>query len=201
MPVRTSRNYKARRFPVPQIVWRDGMLKNKNKNTKTNNNMKHIIASMAIMALAGASLVAQTNSIAQQADGTIILPASKAALHKASSDSQLVYETHDNGDNIGFWTDANDTVSWSIKVSSPGKFKITTEFAQPYDIVNKFALVVDGKQVQCTASPSGSWWDFKSEDSADTLELSAGEIIVTAKPIEEAWRGINLRKIVLTPKK
>ena len=56
----------------------------------------------------------------QAADGSVNLPAEEAVIHGKTAKCQA-----GNGpQNIGYWTDKNDWVSWDFQVKTPGKFDV-----------------------------------------------------------------------------
>ena len=59
--------------------------------------------------------------IAQQPDGTVMLPAVEAGLHGGG----VRYEEGNGHDNIGYWLNPDDWVDWEFKVSAPGKYEVT----------------------------------------------------------------------------
>jgi Carbohydrate binding module (family 35) len=158
---------------------------------------KHIITSICIAVLTAVNLVAQTTpSIAQQDEGTVTLPASKAVLNIVSDHSQLKYASGDGKDNIDNWGSAKDTVSWTFTVKEPGKFKVTTEISAMKS--SNFELVVGDKKVQGTSPATGGWTNFQKTEIKDTLEIPAGTVTLTVKPIADGWNYTNLKSIKLT---
>ena len=47
----------------------------------------------------------------------------------ACTASEIKYETGDQRDNLGFWTNPDDWADWTFKVTRPGKFEVTREIA------------------------------------------------------------------------
>src|SRR5687767_9795969 len=57
----------------------------------------------------------------QKPDGTIILLATNATVHGKA----IRYEPQPHKNTIGYWTKAEDWVSWDFKVNTPGRFDVT----------------------------------------------------------------------------
>src|SRR3954464_8888999 len=57
----------------------------------------------------------------QRADGSILLLATNAVVHGKT----IRYEPQPHKNTIGYWTKAEDWVSWNFQVSKPGKFDVT----------------------------------------------------------------------------
>src|SRR5208283_2736414 len=53
-------------------------------------------------------------------DGKIVLAASEAEIHGNTPQ----YERDGEKDQIGFWADPNDFVSWDLKVAKPGPYSV-----------------------------------------------------------------------------
>jgi hypothetical protein len=81
------------------------------------------ISSTVVLKIKGAPEV-ETAPICQGADGSVRLLASDAELHGA-----VKYETVGGEGNIGYWTNPQDTVSWTFKVERPGKFTLAADLA------------------------------------------------------------------------
>ena len=67
------------------------------------------IASVVVLEIEGKPDVEQPPMITQAADGTISLPASEADIHGSAK-----YEKGEDRDNIGYWSDKKDWVSWDF---------------------------------------------------------------------------------------
>ena len=55
----------------------------------------------------------------QRPDGRIVLPARNADVHGVN----VRYEARPDKDTIGYWTRADDWVSWDFELARPGEFK------------------------------------------------------------------------------
>ena len=100
-------------------------------------------------------------------------------------------------DNIGFWTNPEDVASWTFKIDRPGKFKVSAEIAA--EASGKFEIMV-GEQKLSGASPATKdFTKFKRSSLNGTLDLAAGSVTLTVKPVAAGWQPINLRSLTLTP--
>ena len=64
--------------------------------------------------------------LAQDYDGSVILPASEARLHG----DEIKYETGPQRGNIGFWLQPRRLgADWTFQATRPGKFDVTAEVA------------------------------------------------------------------------
>src|SRR2546423_249789 len=77
-----------------------------------------IIVVMLIPWLVFAADIPKANE--QKPDGTILLLATNAVTHGKN----IRYEPQPHKNTIGYWTRADDWVSWDFKVTTPGKFDV-----------------------------------------------------------------------------
>jgi alpha-L-fucosidase len=151
------------------------------------------ISSTVVLKIKGAPEIATTSANqAQAADGSVLLLASEADLHGG-----LHYESGGGKDNIGFWTNPEDTASWSFKVNRPGKFKVMAEIAA--EASGKFEVMVGEQKVQGTAPATQDYTKFQSTNLTGALDISAGNVTLTVKAVGEGWQPMNLRSLQLVP--
>jgi len=149
------------------------------------------ISSTVALAIRGALEIVPA-VLAQRPDGVVRLPAGDADLHGG-----LRYEHGGDKDNIGFWTNPEDTASWSFKVVRPGKFQISAEIAAVGS--GKFEVLVAGQKLQGTAPATKNYATFVKTEVAGALDLAAGTVTLTVKPVPAGWQPMNLRLVQLAP--
>lgn len=132
-------------------------------------------------------------AIHQNADGSVDLKAADAALT-----GDLQYEADATKDCIGFWTSPKDTVSWTFKVTQPGKFSISAQVATQ-DKAN-FNVNIYDQNVTGFAPNTGGFTQFEKVGLNDVLEINApGKVMLTVEPEKSGWTPMNLRSLTLTP--
>lgn len=105
--------------------------------------------------------------------------------------------------NIGYWTNASDTVEWKIRTKSASKFTVSIEAScQPGNEGSVYEIDVDGTPSGVTGGvpKTKSWRDFKAVYLPGTISLTPGahtiRIVPKSKP---AMAVMNLRRLILTP--
>lgn len=133
--------------------------------------------------------------IQPQASGAIVLKASDAALHGASPQ----IETKAGQDDIGYWGDANDFVSWAFAAPAPGKYAVSVNYAcDPGSAGEGFQIEAGGQSLTGTSVSTGGWDTF-ADQPLGTLTLSQiGRQMLTFKP-QANWKGLALRSVTLRP--
>jgi alpha-L-fucosidase len=149
------------------------------------------ISSTVVLKINGAPEVAATTTlIGQASDGSVRLLAGDADLHGG-----LQYEAGAGKDNVGFWTNPDDTVSWTFKVDRPGKFSVTANIAA--EASGKFEVLVGEQELPGAAPATQGYTDFKCTDLTGTLSLAVGSVTLTVKPVADGWQPMNLKFIQL----
>ncbi len=152
------------------------------------------ISSTVVLKIKGTPEVAAT-PIIQESDGAVRLMASEADLRGG-----LQYETGGGKDNIGYWTNPEDTASWTFKIDRPGKFKLTADIAA--EASGKFEVLVGDQKFASAAPATKDYTKFKRTNLNGELDIaSPGTVTLTVKPVADGWQPMNLRSLTLQPAK
>jgi alpha-L-fucosidase len=131
--------------------------------------------------------------LAQDYDGSVVLPASEARTHG----SEIKYETGHERDNLGFWTNPADWADWTFEVTKPGKFDVSAEVAA----LEKASLEISigDSRTSGAAAATGDYGKFKVA-KLGTLEITApGKVTLAVRPVRDGWHALNLKAIRLKP--
>ncbi len=156
------------------------------------------IASVVVLVIEGPPDVQQPQPIAQAPDGTITLPALEADVHGTN----IRYEKGDQRDNIGYWDNKKDWISWDFVLKTPGKYDVDVSFASPDDQAgSKYTVQVGKEKVSGKVEATGDWGKFVTR-KIGTLNLSApGRLTLSVRPNSISKEAVmNLKSIKLSPK-
>jgi len=131
--------------------------------------------------------------LAQQADGTILLPASEARVHG----DQLRYESGSQRDNLGFWFNPTDWADWEFNITRPARFDVEAQVAAPE--AASVELQVKGQKLQSEAPATGDYGIFKWTRIGTVAISAKGRTTVSVRGVSEGWHPLNLKAIRLTP--
>lgn len=151
------------------------------------------ISSTVVLKIKGSPDIALT-PIIQESDGSVRLMASEAELHGG-----VQYERGEGKDSIGYWTNPKDSVAWTFKIDRPGKFKVSAEIAALESA--KYEIDVAGQKLEGASPATKDYAKFKRSSLSGVVELGAGSVTLTIKPIAEKWQAMNLRSATLQPTK
>ncbi|MGA2068987.1 MAG: alpha-L-fucosidase [Thermoguttaceae bacterium] len=137
--------------------------------------------------------------LGQAADGSITLAAADAVVHGETAQ----YESGGGKDNIGFWTNSHDWVSWDFGVKQPGRFEATVTYAcEPGSAGSRYTMAVGPAAVHGEVEATGDWAAFVTR-KLGVLEIpAAGPAKLTVKPDSMPHGAVmNLKAVRLTPVK
>jgi alpha-L-fucosidase len=149
--------------------------------------------------LKGAPVVAPPPPIAAAPGGRFILAAQDADIHGGTA--QL--EDHGGVPNIGYWTDAKDSLSWRVTSPSGGNYHVDVDYACDGGSAGSGFEVqaqdVPGT-VQGVVQTTGDWGTFRTVRLDGTLRLPEGTFDIRVAPTSMPHGAVmNLRSVTLTP--
>ncbi len=130
---------------------------------------------------------------AQEADGSMVLPAPMAEIHGGGAQ----VEEKGGQPNIGYWTNARDWVSWQFKLQNGGRFDVMATIATPAEN-SKFELAAGEQKLTAQAPKTGSYETFQTVKIGE-VQLDKGTHELSIKPVRGQWQPINVRSVVLKP--
>ena len=136
-------------------------------------------------------------SIAPAADGTIALPAIEAEIHGKTPK----YEKDGDKDQIGYWANGKDYVSWSFQIDKPGAYDATITYScQSGSEGSEFTVEIGDQKLSGVSKPTQSWSAYRTEQLGRLTLDKAGVYTLFVKPrTEPAWKMIGLKSVVLRP--
>jgi arylsulfatase A len=133
----------------------------------------------------------------QAGDGTVTLPARTAEVHGV----QVRYEPLPHKNTLGFWTRADDWVSWDFTLTRPGSF--TVEILQGCGKGqggSEVEFTLAGQTLLTTVEDTGHFQNFKAR-TVGTVKLDkAGRYTLTVKAKSKPGVAVmDLRSVTLKP--
>ena len=138
------------------------------------------------------------NVVTPQADGHILCRAADATIHGNSPQ----YEAGGGKDQIGYWGDPQDFVSWEIKLAKPGTYAVSVTYScNPGAEGSEFFVEVGTQNLVGSSKPTGSWAEYITESLGQVTLNQPGTITLSVKPKTDKapWKVIGLKSITLTP--
>jgi alpha-L-fucosidase len=134
-------------------------------------------------------------AVGPERDGRIVLPASEAEIHGNTPQ----YEQGGEKDQIGFWADPNDYVSWNLKAAKAGTYDVAVTYScQPGAEGSRFTVQVAGQKLVATSRPTQSWSTYRTEPLGSVTLAKPGVYELAVKPsAETTWKVIGLKSITL----
>ena len=134
----------------------------------------------------------QAELLSPKADGSIILPAAKAAVFGQSlhlADAKPI---------LGWWSHTQDRAEWRVRVERAGRYRVEFDYACHNNSErNEFELRVGTAKLGGTVPGTGTWYDLVQKDFG-SIDLEPGVHQVVLRPASQL-RGalLDLRTIRL----
>lgn len=128
------------------------------------------------------------------ADGKIILTPADAETH-----GSLKVEEADGKENLGYWNNKNDWVSWQVQLPKAGRYQVSAECAAS-EGASELTLEGVGQKLTAPVGATKSWKEYRPV-TFGTLEIkqAGAQEIRVRYGTPSAWKAVNLRDITLTP--
>jgi len=149
--------------------------------------------SVIVLEIEGAPAI--DNRIRQQADGTISLMYTQATIHGKTPKVEA--------DQIGYWHDPKDSVSWTFRTGKPGKFAVRIVYSCAKGFGGSaFAVTVGKSSLQAATRETGSWRKRAPHDLGTVTIPKPGQYTLTVKPkTPPKWQSMGLNSVALRPAK
>ncbi len=144
-------------------------------------------------------LEVETMLPAQDKNGNLVLEPEYADLHNRIA-TNLSLEQKGGEMNIGQWTDARTWISYTFEIEQPGTFDLQADFAGEEKSKISFNIV-DQPLTNVEIIPSGSYSNFRMIDLGTLSIKEAGTYTLEIRAISKDWASVNLRNVLLIPKK
>jgi arylsulfatase A len=160
--------------------------------------MKTLLSLMMGIALVVVANGAAQRLIQQAPNGVITLNARDAEVHGKT----IRYEPQPHKNTIGYWTKAEDWVSWDFAVSKPGVFNVTlTQACGKGSGGSEYTVSLGELVIRDIVPDTGAFTNWV-ERTIGTFNVStAGTYTISVKPVKKPGLAVmDLRAIVLAPK-
>ena len=105
-------------------------------------------------------------------------------------------ENKDGIDNLGYWDNPDDWVSWSVEGVKPGKYDITLLVSTGAGATS-FNLLVDNQQIRVRVPSTGDWGKYVEVKIPGFPIEASGKMTLSVRPGDHAsWKPMNLRSVV-----
>jgi len=163
-------------------------------------NVHHLLAGAAGCVLSclatHAAEIPKANE--QRPDGAIVLLATNATVHGKT----IRYEPQPHKNTIGYWTKAEDWVSWDFKVNTPGKFDVAlTQACGKGSGGSEVAFTIGEQTIKDVVPDTGAFTNWVQRTIGSFTLARPGTFTISVKPITKPGLAVmDLRAITLTPK-
>lgn len=132
--------------------------------------------------------------VAASEDGSFVLTPATCEVYGPT----IVIEPKYN--NLGWWSSADDFVTWTLDVPTSGRYRVEIEYAcDPQAAGHRLLAMTSAGQLSWTVKPTASWDDYQRAEIG-TIELRSGVQPLTLKPASRPLPALlDLRTVRLLP--
>jgi len=136
--------------------------------------------------------------VRQQADGSLKVAAAYAEIHGRTPR----YEPPGK-DQIGYWQNAADWVSWPVQIDRPGEFEVEVVYSYAGgDPGSAFEVRIGAAAVTGRTTSTGAWDRHRRDRIGSIRVVKPGRYALSVHPVEPPkWRSMGLREVRLVAKK
>jgi alpha-L-fucosidase len=133
----------------------------------------------------------------QAKDGSVTLRAADAIVHGHTAR----YESGGDKDNIGYWTDPADYVTWAFKVTKPASFDVKITYACDNGVGgSEYKVAIAEQELDGTVSDTGNWVAFVTHKLGTVKIGKTGTCTLSVRPKTMPHSAVmNLKSVTLTP--
>ena len=131
------------------------------------------------------------------ADGTLLLHARDVEIHGTT----VRYEPQPHKNTVGYWSRAEDWVSWDFRVPRPGAYRVEIwQGCGPRHGGSEVVFSADGQTLPITVIETKGFQDFLQREIGTLRFEHAGRHTLSVKPTSKPGGAVmDLRQIVLHP--
>ena len=156
------------------------------------------INSVVALTVAGTLDIAPVSPMLRK-DGALVLTPEFAFLHNNEGARAIRVQESEGMPNLSSWTDGHAWVEWPVKVSRPGRYEVSIEFALAEERSAFFiGLSEQQERVEVASTGGRQRYDLKSLGTV-TFD-KAGSYSFRINPDATHWQPVNLRQVVLKMK-
>ncbi len=135
--------------------------------------------------------------IEADATGAVILNADEAQIHGRTPRAEK--KANVKKSNIGYWDSAKDWISWHIRISKPGRYRVTARISSA-GRATPFAVEVGKQRIKAESIKTASWNDFAPVEIGRVTIDKPGIHMLSVKPLNaETWKPLGVLEVRLAP--
>jgi hypothetical protein len=135
--------------------------------------------------------------IAQRADGSVVLPAHDVTIHG----STVRYEPPAHKNTIGYWTKAEDWVSWDFAITNAGTFAVEIlQGCGKGSGGSEVELAAGDQKLKFAVQDTGHFQNFVARDIGKLKLVQPGRYTLSVRPLTKPGIAVmDLRQVTLRP--
>jgi len=115
----------------------------------------------------------------------------------ATTHGGVAVESGGGKDNLGFWDNPDDYVSWEAEVPTAGEYEVLA-IASTQSFATECDVTIGNKHVSGSVPVTGGWGSYVDLNFGKVKVSKAGRTSISVKALHhDTWKPMNLRAIIL----
>ncbi|NBS53266.1 MAG: hypothetical protein EBS96_11785 [Spartobacteria bacterium] len=153
-------------------------------------------ATVIKLEIVGAPKVSQV-FIKPSEDGSIPLIASLADFPTPAKGGTPRFQEGETGNEIGFWSNPESSVSWEFTGAKPGEYEVLAEVSGIKDA--KAIVTIGDQKLTAPLASTVNYSKYNSQSLGKIHIATDGNQVIVVKPDPADWTAFNLRQVTLKP--
>ena len=153
-------------------------------------------ATVIKLEIVGAPKVSQV-FIKPSEDGSIPLIASLADFPTPAKGGTPRFQEGETGNEIGFWSNPESSVSWEFTGAKPGEYEVLAEVSGIKDA--KAIVTIGDQKLTAPLASTVNYSKYNTQSLGKIHIATDGNQVIVVKPDPADWTAFNLRQVTLKP--
>jgi len=126
-------------------------------------------------------------------EGKIYLPANFTDIHNRGYGSHASLKGTGKEAFVTNWVDARTRLEWMFNTTESGTFRVLADVRA--EDKQQLQIEIDGEKLTAEIESTGD--DFRTLEMGQIQISETGDKIITLRPVQEGWKNVELRNVVL----
>ena len=138
----------------------------------------------------------------QYESGKVLIPA--WSLEVKGTKAKMLFDGYEKIAHVSNWSDPAETLSCDFVANKPGRYQVNVTYCSDAAAAGStVALSFNGERLGFTSEDTGGWTggNYRVKNCGTVLLSKAGEQHLSLVPVQNGWKNLAIKEVVLAPEK